>query len=64
MENQKYPIGQQSFTKMVNEIYLSTVAKGITIFNSTQITQLSNIAHQCPLTGGRAVYRARDCIGT
>lgn len=45
--------------KMVNEIYLSTVAKGIDEFTTDQINDLFNMANQCPLIGGNAVYRAR-----
>lgn len=46
-------------TRIVNEIYLSTLAKGITTFSYNQQMQLENIAFQCPLTGGPAVFRAR-----
>lgn len=46
--------------KLVNEIYLSTIAKGITFFDDEQILILEDIAQQCPLAGGNAVWRARS----
>jgi len=45
--------------KEVNHIYLQTVAKGILEFTPQQIAAIAAIAHQCPLSGGNAVYRAR-----
>ena len=45
--------------KMVNEIYLSTVAKDIDGFSADQVADLFDMANQCPLIGGNAVYRAR-----
>jgi hypothetical protein len=45
--------------KQVNEIYLGTVAKGIDGFTPAQASALFDIANQCPLVGGNAVYRAR-----
>jgi hypothetical protein len=41
----------------VNGIYLNTWAKGIFTFDSVQTVVLENIAVQCPLTGGSAVFR-------
>ncbi|OQB63839.1 MAG: hypothetical protein BWX95_00870 [Bacteroidetes bacterium ADurb.Bin141] len=46
--------------KMINEIYLSTVAKDVLEFTNDQIQDLYAIASQCPLAGGQAVYRARS----
>gem|GEM_PF-6641709 len=46
--------------KTINEIYLNTVAKGNFNFSSTQLDQLKEIALQCPLSGGNAVYKARS----
>ena len=45
--------------KMINEIYLSTVAKDVLEFTNDQIQDLYAIASQCPLAGGQAVYKAR-----
>jgi hypothetical protein len=45
--------------KVVNEIYLSTLAKDIDVFTMGQADQLFVLANQCPLIGGNAVYRAR-----
>lgn len=47
--------------KTVNHIFLNTVAKGIP-FNDTQFNLLMDIANQCPLTGGNAVYEARSIL--
>lgn len=46
--------------KSVNEIYLNTIAKGILSFSLTQISIIEEIANQCPLAGGQAVYLARS----
>ncbi len=46
--------------KAVNEIFLSTVAKDIDDFTSDQASELFDLANQCPLIGGNAVYRARS----
>ena len=46
--------------KVVNTIYLTTVAKGNTNFTATQSSQLWSIASQCPLEGGSAVFKARS----
>ena len=45
--------------KIVNDIYLSTVARGLFAFSLLQVQQLENLIYQCPLAGGRAVYQAR-----
>lgn len=44
----------------VNDIYLSTIARSIYVFTPQQIITLYNIAMQCPLSGGNAVFRARS----
>lgn len=49
----------ESNLKAVSEIYLSTVIKGNYEFTSQQVVILKGIAHQCPLSGGDAVYKAR-----
>lgn len=46
--------------KIVNDIYLSTIAKGKSNFTSGQIDTLTEIANQCPLSGGDAVFSARS----
>ncbi|MFN0215172.1 MAG: zinc-dependent metalloprotease family protein [Saprospiraceae bacterium] len=48
--------------KMVNAIFLETMALGNTTFSSTQLAYLQAIAVQCPLSGGEAVQRARDML--
>lgn len=45
--------------RTVNEIYLTTIAKGIYTFTPLQIQQLHDIAIQCPMAGGNAVFRGR-----
>ncbi|MFN0203281.1 MAG: T9SS type A sorting domain-containing protein, partial [Bacteroidia bacterium] len=45
--------------RVVNEIYLTTLAKGVYELDESQINQLESIIHQCPMSGGTAVYRAR-----
>lgn len=46
--------------KAVNDIFLHTIAKGNADFTADQILTLENIANQCPLLGGMAVYAARS----
>jgi len=48
--------------KAVNGIFLKTVAQETFEFDGTQMTTLQNIASQCPLTGGSAVYEARSLL--
>ncbi len=45
--------------KLVNDIYLHTLAQGISSLNTSQANDLLAIAGQCPNTGGQAVIRAR-----
>jgi hypothetical protein len=45
--------------KVVNEIYLSTLAKGTHDFSDEQARILLSIAHQCPFAGGQYVLLAR-----
>ncbi len=45
--------------KQINDIYLSTIAKGVFEFSSNQLDIISEISHQCPFIGGSAVYKAR-----
>ena len=48
--------------KVVNDIYLNTVAKDSIEFDATQLADLQSIAGQCPLIGGSAVYEARSML--
>lgn len=48
--------------RSVNDVFLETFASGIYTFDSLQQTTLENIAYQCPLTGGTAVFRARGLL--
>jgi hypothetical protein len=45
--------------RIVNEIYLATMARDDFMFDAARTMQLHDIATQCPLTGGNAVFRAR-----
>lgn len=45
--------------KKINEVYLSTLARGLFTFNENQKTLISWVAYQCPHYGGNAVYKAR-----
>lgn len=45
--------------KMVNAIYLNTLAKDVDAFTESEALDLFDVANQCPLMGGTAVYRAR-----
>ncbi|MEP7264401.1 MAG: T9SS type A sorting domain-containing protein [Bacteroidota bacterium] len=44
---------------IMNEIYLETIAKGITTFSNDMIEKILSIAQQCPIAGGPAVALAR-----
>lgn len=46
-------------SKTVYEIYLNTVAKDVDGFTAEQADDLFNVANQCPLVGGNAVFQAR-----
>ncbi|MBL0310525.1 MAG: T9SS type A sorting domain-containing protein [Bacteroidetes bacterium] len=46
--------------KTVNDIYLHTVARGITSFSAEQEEILFRLASQCPYSDGDAVYMARS----
>ena len=46
--------------KIVNTMYLQTVAKGIYKLDTNQVELLQNIIYQCPLAGGSAVFKARS----
>ncbi len=48
--------------KEVNRIYLNSVAIGEFSFSGSDRTTLMNIAQQCPLTGGSAVFKARGLL--
>jgi hypothetical protein len=46
--------------KAVNEIYLATIGKEVDSFTAEQASTLFDIADQCPMVGGNAVFRARS----
>lgn len=48
--------------KLLNNIYLNTVAKDTITFNANQLADLYYLAFQCPLAGGAAVHRARSLL--
>ncbi len=51
----------QSNRKAVNEVYLEYLKQiDSTPMSDEQFAIISNIAHQCPLEGGTAVYKARS----
>ena len=50
----------QSNTKMVNRVYLETLESGASTLSPAQFATISPIAWQCPLEGGKSVYRARS----
>ena len=45
--------------KQVTDIYLATIGADVDEFTVAQVTALQEIAGQCPLVGGNAVFRAR-----
>ena len=51
-------------TQKINEIYFSTIAKEVYTFTPTQLMEIIEIANQCPLAGGAAVYKARGLWST
>lgn len=46
--------------KKVCRIYLETVGQGLHSLSTSQFSEISAIAHQCPKIGGTAVYMARS----
>ncbi|MFN0175033.1 MAG: T9SS type A sorting domain-containing protein [Saprospiraceae bacterium] len=48
--------------KLVNQIFLQTIAIGNLEFSEIQITSLEGIAELCPLSDGEAVLRARAML--
>ncbi|MBL7965321.1 MAG: hypothetical protein JNM31_15905 [Flavobacteriales bacterium] len=46
--------------KVVNDIYLATVGKDVDELTSAQTSALLDVASQCPMLGGNAVFRARS----
>lgn len=45
--------------KAVNEIHLATIGKDVDEFTVGQVQSLYDIAGQCPMVGGNAVFKAR-----
>lgn len=54
--NTSFEINEQQ----VNDVYLSTIARDNYTFSAEQIATLLSIASQCPFSGGKAVYAARN----
>lgn len=50
----------ESNLKTVNDIYLATIGKDVNEFTASQTSELFNIANQCPMLGGNAVFKARS----
>lgn len=48
--------------KIVNSIILSSLAKGRSEFEETELMDLESIAQQCPFFGGPSVYEARSLL--
>jgi hypothetical protein len=48
--------------RTVNAIFLSVVATGSGVFTSANVETLTNIANQCPASGGNAVFKARSLL--
>lgn len=48
--------------KIVNSIFIQTIASNSNGFSEIQASSLQVIADQCPLEGGVAVFRARDML--
>jgi hypothetical protein len=49
--------------KQVNDVYLSTIGKDVDVFTAEQVGKLFDIANQCPMLGGNAVFKARALYG-
>lgn len=48
--------------QVVNMIALNKVVRGSAAFNSMEVSLLQQVAEQCPITGGNAVYEARSML--
>lgn len=44
---------------IMNEVYLATIARGITTFDNDMTERILSVAQQCPISGGPAVALAR-----
>lgn len=51
---------QGSNEKLINALFLSTLAQGIDTFSQVQVGQIESIAFQCIYEGGQAVTHARN----
>lgn len=51
---------QGSNEKLINALFLSTLAQGIDTFSQAQVWQIESVAFQCIYEGGQAVTRARN----
>lgn len=54
----------QENERNVHALYLATFAKGNLLLSAAQQQQLADIAQQCPMSGGNAVYKARTMYQT
>lgn len=50
----------ESNQQQVKDVFLNTIAKGSYKLNDEQFDIIKDIAGQCPLEGGRSVYKARS----
>jgi len=58
--NVSYLTVQDENETVVNDIYYKTIAKGNYNFDATELSRITSIASQCPISGGNAVFRARS----
>ncbi len=62
LDNMTLPAAElyESNEKLIRDIYLNTIVQDIDSFSESQLNDIRNIACQCPLAGGNAVYLARS----
>lgn len=48
--------------KTMNEIYLDKISLGKLVLDQIDLTRIRDIAEQCPLSGGNAVFQARGIL--
>ena len=54
----------EAMERSINDIYLTTLARGNRNFSNQQKETIETIAGLCPLLGGIAVYKARSLLYT
>jgi hypothetical protein len=54
------PKDYEAMERTINDIYLNTIAIGEFVFNPSQMSQISQVAYQCPLKSASAVFKARE----